>query len=361
MCLESTIKSLAAELGFALCGIAEARPSEHADHVRRWLAAGRHGEMGWLADHLDERLDPAALLPGARSVICVADYVGKSDRGPRIAEVDDPAPHFRDPQSEIRDPVGRIARYAQFDDYHKVLKKRLQTLADRLRELAPEAQTRICVDTAPVLEREHAMRAGLGWVGKNTLTIHPRIGSHLLLGEIFTTLDLAPDEAEPDHCGSCTRCIDACPTQCITPYSVDAARCISYLTIEHRGPIDPAFHGAIGDWLYGCDICQDVCPYNNRTNPLPAATPPQYHRRPATLAILDVLNWDEEARRAAFTRSAMKRAKLDQMKRNALIVAGNLLAERADPMVRQRVVEISDDERESPMVRQTAQDVLGRR
>ena len=166
---------------------------------------------------------------------------------------------------EDRAYQGRIARYALGDDYHEIIKDRLHVLADWLRQIAPDAQTRAAVDTAPVLERELAGLAGIGWVGKNTCVIHPRVGSWLLLGQIITTLSLSADEPMPDHCGTCTRCIDACPTDAITqPYQLDASRCISYLTIEHRGEIPTEFHGPIGDWLYGCDICQDVCPHNSR-------------------------------------------------------------------------------------------------
>ena len=312
------VKHTAADLGFALCGITEARPSDHTEHVRQWLAAGKHGEMAYLANRLDVRLDPSKLLGGARSVICVAD------------RLPDPSPQTDDDSRQ-----GRIARYAQVTDYHKVLRKRLHHLTDTLRDRWPNEQYRVCVDTAPILEREHTARAGLGWMGKHTLVISRRLGSHLLLGEIVTTLPLAPDASETDHCGTCTRCIDACPTDCITPYSVDAARCISYLTIEHRSPIDPRFFEPIGDWLFGCDICQEVCPFNRPSTP--AEAPEGYALRPASLDVLDVLNWTDADRQAAFVKSAMKRAKLDMMKRNALIVAGNRLRQADDAELRRRI------------------------
>ncbi|MDH3584235.1 MAG: tRNA epoxyqueuosine(34) reductase QueG [Phycisphaerae bacterium] len=334
------IKARALELQFALCGIAEARPSDHGDHVRDWLAAGHHGEMSWLDRNLETRLDPRQLLHGARSVICVADRIPASPPGPA------PIGH------------GRVAAYAQVDDYHKVLKRRLFRLADGLRPAYPQHGFRVCVDTAPVLEHEHAQRAGIGWVGKHTLTLHARLGSHLLLGEILTTLPLPADEPAEDHCGTCTRCIDACPTDCIRPYQLDASRCLSYLTIEHRGPIDPDFFPAMGDWIYGCDICQDVCPFNQRPHTDPP--PDGYGRRPASLGLLQVLAWNEQDRRAAFTRSAMKRAKLDQMKRNALIVAGNQLRRHPDPALRHRLEQVSHDPDETDMVRATAQAILDR-
>ncbi len=348
--------ALAAELGFALCGICEAKPSDHAHAVRNWLAAGQHGEMKWLADHLDKRLDPTRLLEGAKSIICVADLLPSSLK----------------PQASTF-PAGRIARYAHVSDYHKVMKKRLFQLADALRERHPDDQFKVCVDTAPLLEREHAQRAGLGWTGKHTLTLNEKLGSHLLLGEVVTTLALPPDPPAVDHCGTCTRCIDACPTDAITPRSVDATRCISYLTIEHRGEIDPQFFQPIGDWLYGCDICQDVCPYVAKATPPPPEPPPEsppqqpqpperlppgYDRHRASLPLLDVLGWDEQARRDAFVKSAMKRAKLDMIKRNALIVAGNHLRQYPDAALRARVQRVASDSTEPALVRRTAQAVL---
>ena len=340
---------MARELGFALCGVAPAAASEHCEHVVQWIEAGRHGSMRWLAEHLEQRLDPGTFLPGAQSVICVADHLGPAQGGSAA-----PA------HGAAR---GRIARYAQVDDYHVVLKRRLHRLADLLREQHPTETFRVCVDTAPVLEREVHQRAGLGWVGKNTMLIHPLRGSHLLLGEIVTTLPLEPDSREPDHCGSCTRCIDACPTQCITPYQLDASRCISYLTIEHREGIDTSLHWAMGEWLYGCDICQEVCPYNapirGRVSEMPAQ--PYGSGRETSLDALAVLGWTEDDRRATFTRSAMKRAKLRQMKRNALIVLGNLLEDRTDRAeVLNRIESIAQNPAEDAMVRQTARQVLGR-
>ncbi|MBI1370430.1 MAG: tRNA epoxyqueuosine(34) reductase QueG [Planctomycetes bacterium] len=326
-----TLKQRARELGFALCGIAEARPSDHAAELHAWLAAGKHGDMTWLATNIETRIDPDRLLPGAKSVISVADYFGPGDRA---------------------DSETHTARYVDFDDYHKVMKKRLHQWCDELSRDRPEHQFRACVDTAPMLEREFAMRAGLGWVGKNTLLIHPRLGSHLMLGEIVTTLDLPADACEGDHCGTCTRCIDACPTDCITPYSVDASRCISYLTIEHRSAIDPALHEAIGDWLYGCDICQDVCPFNKRLDQAPVHE--SYGVPRAAIDASDVLHWREEDRRAVFTRSAMKRAKLDQMKRNALIVITNRPPGNHVAALEARLQSIADDANEAPLVRETA-------
>lgn len=299
------IKRRAKELGFDLVGIAGAQASNYADYFRTWLAAGQAGEMAYLDKRFDERVDPQTYFPGARSVICVAmNYFVPLEPPPFGVN-------------------GRVARYALGDDYHDVLKTKLHQLADRIREIAPDAQTKAAVDTAPVSEKELAARAGIGWLGKNSCLINPKIGSWLLLGEILTTLELPADAAATDHCGTCTRCIDACPTQAITaPYQLDARRCISYLTIEHRGEISEELQPLMHDWVYGCDICQDVCPHNRKA---PPATASEFQPRfsSGTLPIDDVLNWDEQTFRTALRGSAMKRVKLPILKRNAAIVAAN--------------------------------------
>ncbi len=332
--------------------------------------------MAYLAKHVEQRLDPQKLLPNAQSILCVAD------RYPAT-----PTAHHHASPPNPSAPTGRIARYAWGDDYHRVMKKRLFQLADALRGRWPDHDYQAAVDTAPILEREHAQRAGMGWVGKHTLLIHPKQGSWLLLGQIVTTLPIEPGPATPspmpDHCGTCTRCIDACPTQCITPYQLDASRCISYLTIEHRGPIEPQHHKAMGDWIAGCDVCQEVCPHNqqpplaqpNRQKPEdrasgdqvpdPLGTPPthpRYNTRPPGPAtpLLDILNWDADARQQALRSSALKRIKLDMFKRNALIAAGNYLAQHDEPPLYQRIEQLAHDPNEPPLVRLTAQQVLGR-
>ena len=257
-------------------------------------------------------------------------------------------------------PRGRIARYARGEDYHAVMSKRLRRLADELARQFPGETFRVCVDTAPVLEREHAQRAGLGAVGKHTLLIEPGVGSYLLLAQIITTVQLAPSQpCDTDPCGECTRCIDACPTDAITPFSVDATRCISYLTIEHRSAIDQRYHEPMGDWIFGCDICQEVCPHNQPTQRSRSApVQPAYAPRRDGFDLLEVLGWDEQARREAFVRSAMKRAKLSMMKRNALIAAGNWLAKANHPALTRRVKAIAADPAEDDLVRRTARAVL---
>jgi epoxyqueuosine reductase len=305
------IKSRARQIGFDLVGIALAEPSRWGGYFRQWLDAGCAGEMSYLAKRIDERVDPQAYLPGARSIVCVAmNY--------HVA--------LEPVEAEEKQFHGRIARYALGNDYHEVIKSRLFELADWIRESHRGVVTRACVDTAPVLEKDLAAQAGIGWVGKNTCLINPSIGSWLLLGEVVTTLDLPPDDHATDHCGTCTRCIDACPTQAITaPYQLDARRCISYLTIEHRGPIAPELEPQIGNWLYGCDICQDVCPHNRKA---PASTEPAFAPRFPTgsLDVRQVLNWSDDDYRNQLRDSAIKRVKLPVLQRNARIVSANLQA-----------------------------------
>jgi epoxyqueuosine reductase len=327
---------LCEEQGFAAVGICEASPSRYIRELTEWLEAGRHGSMSYLAEHLPARLDLGRILPAARSIIMVADFY--SPRG-----------HADAPLQRGR---GQIARYARGRDYHKVMKSRLHSLCDSLAAQQPGESFRAFVDTAPLPEREFAARAGLGWTGKHTLLIAPPAphsrGSYMLLGGILTTLPLSPAAAqdagssavEENHCSACTRCIDACPTGAITPFSVDARRCISYLTIERRGPIAPEFHAPMGDRLYGCDICQEVCPHNAPISPAAAAQPairPEYASRfeNGSLDLDEILAWTDDDRARILSGSAMKRATLAMLKRNALIVLANqALAPGAAPDAR---------------------------
>jgi epoxyqueuosine reductase len=356
-------QSLAKEQGFALCGIASAEASEYADQLQAWLAEGKHGEMHYLAEHADIRSDPGKLVEGAASVIAVADAYQVSQT---------PAP---EPQT----PTGQIAKYTWGDDYHKVLKKRLHAVCNAMEAKYPGHVYRATTDTAPIFERELATRAGMGWTGKHSLMIHPRFGSYFLLGTIVTTLPLqtselagfpAPLAPPTDHCGSCTRCIDACPTDAIASegYSVDARKCISYLTLEHRGTIDEQYYEPMGDWLAGCDICQDVCPHNRRRTDLatqdadPLQVHPRYtpHDYASGFDLLDVLNWSVEDRQQAFIGSALKRVKLDMMQRNALIAAGNFLKQHEHAALRNRVIELAHADNQPPLVRETAHAVCQR-
>ena len=300
--LAAEIKQRARGLGFDLVGITGASPSRHRQYLREWLDSGQAGSMEYLSRRFDERTDPATYFPGARSVICVAM-------------------NYHVPLEQPPPQHGRIARYALGDDYHDIIKQELLELADWLRAAAPGAATRCGVDTAPIMEKELAARAGIGWVGKHTCVINERIGSWILLGEVITTLELPADDPAIDRCGTCRRCIDACPTQAITaPYQLDARRCISYLTIENPGEIDPALKPQIGEWLFGCDICQEVCPWNARAAvTLNPALQPRFPT--GSLDVNDVLSWTD---RTPLWRSAMKRVKLPVLQRNARIVDDNL-------------------------------------
>ncbi len=303
------IKRLATELGFDRVGIAATLPIEHGPYLEKWLAAGRAGSMAYLHRNRDIRSDPSRLVEGARNVIVLAASYSQS---PPPAPVDD-------------EPRGRVAMYAWGDDYHDILKRRLHDLADALHVAIDESfVTRCCVDTVPILERELAARAGVGWIGKNTMVLQRELGSYFFLGEIVTTLELDPDGPAVDHCGSCTSCIDACPTAAFpTAYEMDASRCISYLTIEHRDTIPEAFHPLMGDWIFGCDVCQQVCPFNRQPRPTRMFS----IRSPGPQPSLDgIMRWSDEDYRRTLKGSAIKRAKLGMLKRNAAIAHDNICA-----------------------------------
>ncbi|HOA72521.1 MAG TPA: tRNA epoxyqueuosine(34) reductase QueG [Phycisphaerae bacterium] len=325
------VQRLAAEVGLARAGVATAGPVPRADYLAQWLARGWAGEMEYLARYRELRADPRQLLPGARSVIVVAD-VYRQQEPTTTGDADVAASRSgTDEKGQIPvgqdQPRGRIARYAWGRDYHRVLRKKLHRLADRLREQVDEPfESRVCVDTAPILEREWAAAAGIGWIGKNTLVLNQEFGSFFFLGEIVTTLELAATPPATDHCGTCTRCLEACPTGALTaPHQMDARKCISYLTIEHRGDIDPDLRPRMGDWLYGCDICQDVCPFNRRP---PQVAEPAYglndrNPLPPSVPLRVIQGWSQEEYDRHLAGSAMKRASLAMLKRNATIVFEN--------------------------------------
>ena len=312
------IKDLALDAGFERCGIAPARPIDRADYLRTWLDAGRSGSMAYLHRYFNCRSDPRNLLEGAKSVIVVALVYGQD------------APDAP-PAGDAAEPQGRVAQYAWGEDYHRIVKEKLATVVDGMRRgIGTPFEARVCVDTAPALERELAASAGIGWIGKNTLVLDAALGSYFFLGLIVTTLELRPDEPVLDRCGTCTACLTACPTNAFpAPYEMDASRCISYLTIEHRAEIPEAFHRAMGDWVFGCDVCQEVCPYNRKAPPTRedrlTAAPGASPRSPtAGLPLRRVLEWSPEDYARALRGSAMKRAKLDMLKRNARIVLRNV-------------------------------------
>lgn len=303
--LSRRVKDAARDLGFDLVGIARADAVDEAEQLAEWLARGRHGTMRWMESWREKRVDPRLLVEGCRSVVSVGLVYYRPDR-------DAPNP-----------PGTRVARYAWGEDYHRVLKDKLHALLARGRALDPAFDGRAFTDSGPVMERWWAERAGLGWRGKNTLLLNKRLGSFLFLGELLVRAELDPDPAGVDHCGTCTRCIDACPTGAIVaPHELDARRCISYWTIEHRGELAPEAEESMGEWLFGCDVCQDVCPWNRdapetreeRLRARADAWPP---------SVDDVLTMDEREFDARFGETAIERARRGGLVRNAAIVAGN--------------------------------------
>lgn len=302
--LASRVKQAAASSGFDACAIAAARPVDPADRFVRWIRRGFHAGMDWLAKSLDIRLDIRRKLPGARSVVVVA----RNYHGPRPR----PAPGSL-----------RVARYAWGRDYHRVLKGPLEKVRACLDALEPGAKSYASIDSGPVLEKFWAARAGLGWIGKNSLVVRPGLGSWFFLGVAATTVELPPDPPMPDQCGACTACIDACPTGAIVePGVVDARRCISYQTVENRGPIAEGVAARLGDWVFGCDVCQEVCPWNSAApettehafHPIPGHANP----RPETL-----LDLTEQAFHEEFAGTVLMRPGLVGMKRNIEAVLRN--------------------------------------
>lgn len=307
--LEARIKAMAAELGFVACGIARADAAPMAgERLREWLASGAHGGMAWMEARADERASPAGLWPDVRSVIALGmSYAPATDPLALAGEGD----------------RGRISVYAQGKDYHDVVKKALKALG---RWLAAETgcALKVFVDTAPVMEKPLGEAAGLGWQGKHTNLVSRTHGSWLFLGAIYTTLDLTPDPAGRDRCGSCDACQRACPTAAFpAPYRLDARRCISYLTIEHHGPIPGEFRTAMGNRIYGCDDCLAVCPWNKFAQGAAANLAFAARDGMDGPALADLLALDDAGFRARFAGSPIKRIGRNRMMRNCLIAAGN--------------------------------------
>ncbi|MEZ4703008.1 MAG: tRNA epoxyqueuosine(34) reductase QueG [Rhodothermales bacterium] len=298
--LTDALKTEARRLGFDACGVSLAeRLDDEALRLEQWLTEGRHGTMGWMANHFDKRVDPRRLVDGAQTVISV------------LHNYYQPAEHPPDPD------IGRISRYAWGDDYHEVLKEKLLELYAWLDDEAGGISGRAFVDSAPVMDKAWARRAGLGWMGKHTNLISRTLGSYFFIGELIVDVPLEPDGPIPDHCGSCTRCIDACPTDAIyQPYAVDANRCIAYLTIEHReDDIPPALQQQLGNWIFGCDICQDVCPWNKFRKP---TREPRYAPREGIVdtELQEWIELDIEAFRQRFRKNPVKRTKFEGFIRN---------------------------------------------
>jgi epoxyqueuosine reductase len=298
---ENTIflKQKAFELGFEFAGISVATElTEEAKQLEKWLNKGYHGEMAYMENHFEKRIDPRKLVDGAKSVVSLL-Y------------------NYHNPEKQQDGDAPLMSQYAYGEDYHHVVKVKLKALLDALQEKIGTISGRCFVDSAPVMEREWAKRSGNGWIGKNTLLIHPRRGSYFFLAELILDIELEPDGPIKDYCGTCTRCIDACPTEAIAPsgYLLDASRCISYLTIELQEAIPEEFRGKMGNWMFGCDICQEVCPWNrfSRRHHEPAFEPqPQ-------LLQMSKKEWQEMNRELfgkLFAKSAVKRTKFEGLSRN---------------------------------------------
>ena len=327
--IKSALTAEAYALGFDLCRVAPAGRPPHAAEFRDWLAAKKHGDMTWLERNADRRTDPNLVLPGARCIVILGlNYWNRDPRPDKPRINDSPSSSRRtaetNPQSAIRNPQsppGRIARYAWGDDYHDVIEPKLCQLDSWLQKHG--GHQRQYVDTGPVLERDFAALAGIGWHGKSTMLIHPKLGTWLFLASILTTLDLPPDEPMRDHCGKCIRCITACPTGAITaPHQVDARLCISYLTIENKGPIPEALRPLLGDRIYGCDDCLDACPWNRFAQ---KARETRFAARQFVgMPLRDFLALDDEAFRKLFRGSPIKRIKRARFLRNVCVALGNV-------------------------------------
>lgn len=292
------IKKLAAQQGFSFCGIAKAVfLEEEAPRLENWLKQGKHGLMTYMANHFDKRLNPSLLVPGARSVISVLYNYYPTERLPEGAD------------------DYKISKYAYAHDYHIVIKEKLFALFDEIRKNIGAVEGRVFVDSAPMMDKVWAKKAGLGWVGKHSNLLNRSMGSFFFIAEIVCDLELEPDGPIEDYCGTCTSCIDACPTEAITPYEVDGSKCISYFTIELKEEIPAEYGGKFNNWIFGCDICQDVCPWNRFA---------KAHNEPRFVLSQDLKNlknpdWEalsEQAFELLFKHSPLKRSKYSGLKRN---------------------------------------------
>jgi epoxyqueuosine reductase len=305
--MKTAVRQRARDLGFDDCRITTASTPQSAEQFQNWLAQKNHGEMAWLERNAEKRLDPQRVLPGAKSVLSLA-----------VA--------YTPPSSTPIPPpsAGIVARYARFNDYHDILAEPLKSLAQFVNGLAPDTRSLWYVDTGPLLERDLAQRAGLGFVGKHTNLISRRLGNWIFLSEIITTLELEPDAPEKNHCGSCTRCISACPTNAITaPFQLDARKCISYLTIELKGSIPVGFRRAIGSRIYGCDDCLAACPWNRFAQEANLMKP---HERKDLSApdLIELLSLDAAGFKTRFTGSPVLRTKRRGFLRNVCVALGNV-------------------------------------
>ncbi|WP_262484512.1 tRNA epoxyqueuosine(34) reductase QueG [Brumimicrobium salinarum] len=291
------IKQKAKDLGFMYCGISKAEfLEEEAPHLAQWLKDNKNGKMAYMENHFDKRLDPRKLVPGAQSVVSLLF-------------------NYYPDQQQCADETYKISKYAYGEDYHFIIKDKLKTFFQEIQDEIGEVGGRVFTDSAPVMDKAWAKKSGLGWVGKNTNLIHPKNGSFFFIAELILDLPLNADGPIKDYCGTCTKCIDACPTDAITPYVVDGSKCISYLTIELKDEIPNQFKGKMENWMFGCDICQDVCPWNrfSKAHNVPRLKP---HDDLLDMKRTDWEELTEEVFRKVFKKSAVKRTKFSGLKRN---------------------------------------------
>jgi epoxyqueuosine reductase len=358
--VRTQIVTLARELGFDLCRFARADAPEHATQFREWLDRGQGGELGYLARSAEKRCDPQQVLPEAKTVIVLAfNYFQGEPVRAAVSAADSVAagvspanPPKIGADTAAPTSAGRIARYAWGDDYHQLIEKKLAVLDDFLRRYGG---TQKCyVDTGPMLERDHAAAAGVGWHGKSTMLLNRQLGTWFFLAEILTTLEFAPDPPQKNYCGRCTRCIDACPTGAITaPHQVDARRCISYLTIELKGPIPVGLRPMIGDRIYGCDDCLDACPWN-RFAKVSRETAFAMRREVAAMKLRDYLSLDAEKFRRLFRDSPVERTKRRGLLRNVCVALGNVGTKDDLPALEKAAADAE------PLIAEHAQWAIGR-
>lgn len=337
--LRNRVTQAARDVGFDEVGIAAVTPSQRGDYLDGWLADGKHGDMKWMARDPARRKDVRHLLAEAKSVIVVAlSYHVQESALARN-------------ESNTAVPSGVVARYAQGGDYHKVMERMLDSLAGSVEEMGGTGTVaRIAVDTSAILEREYAQKAGIAWVGKSTMALSRDLGQWFLLGEIITTLDLESDEPAVNRCGSCVRCMDACPTQAITaPYVLDARRCISYLTIESKGDIPEEFRAAVGNRIFGCDDCLDACPWNRFAREA-GVFHKMFRSDLVRLDLREILRMSAGDFKKKFEGTPIHRLGLERLQRNACVVLGNVGTKEDEPLL-QDVASTHP----SPMVRRHAE------
>lgn len=299
------IKRLAQNLGFGHCGISKAEfLEEEAPRLEAWLSGNMHGEMRYMENHFDKRLDPRLLVPDAKSVVSLLF-------------------NYHNPQKPKDPEAPMVSQYAWGEDYHFVLKRKLKELLKQIQEEIGEVSGRVFVDSAPVLDKAWAAKSGLGWIGKHSNLIHKQEGSYFFVAELIIDLELQPDSPVSDHCGTCTKCIDACPTGAIIqPYVVDGSKCISYFTIELKGAIPEPMAGKFEDWMFGCDICQEVCPWNrfSKKHEEPAFEP---HPQLLEMTRQDWIELTQDTFQELFKKSAVKRTGFEGLKRNIQFLEGS--------------------------------------